>query len=452
MNFKSTRLLSFLGLAVATSFTVSAAPVTFKVNMSVKAAEGLFDPAADTVDVRGSFNGWSHVSDLTDEDGDKVYEGTFEVGDELVGASVEYKYVFVKDGTDNWESIDNRRFTLEAGGQALPVLFYNNDEVVSLNIKAEINFQLDMNVQIASGNFNKETDEVYVRGNKMGWGTPPQGLKLEEDPARPGVYIGTYPMDSLLTGDLIEYKYTIWKPDTSFTGWEDGANKTLTFSGSEPDADTDTYLEQSLPKVFFNGLSFNDVLREDTVVTFRVDMSSATRQDGTPFDPENEGVWVNGNFASWYSWGSQPDEYKMFDDGTNGDAVAGDHIYTAQRTIPRGTGRMLDYKYGIESQDNEAGFANNHVRYINADGTYTLPLDTFGNMIRETAGGLGSISIARNAGGTITLSWNGGAGVLLQKATTLTNPTWETVAGTDGASTAQISADGSSGFYRLTGP
>jgi hypothetical protein len=451
------KFFSLLIFSLATA-AISAVPVTFKVNMGVKAAEGLFNPASDMVEVRGAFNAWGAGSALTDANGDRIYEGEFELDDVTVGTPQEYKFAFVKgsDASVVWESISNRSFTPTNTAQTLDTVFFNNDDVISATVKGEISFSVNMSVQAGSTNFNKATDQVYVRGNKMGWGAPPEGLQLFEDATRPGIYTNTYKIDSILAGDLVEYKFTIWKPETSFTGWEDGTNKTLTFSGTELDTDGDTYLEQSVGPVYFNGVGPSDALTEDTEVTFSVDMSEASRLDGTPFDPGFEGVWLNGNFANWWTWGSAPAEYQLLDDGTNGDTNASDLIYSIKLTLPRGTGRMLDYKYAIDSLDNEAVFANNHVRYVRSVGSYTLPRDTFGQMVKETPDGVpvevGQISIRKAENGNVTLSWPSGPGIGAQKTSSLMTPGWSTVSGSVGASTVTVPADGKTGFFRLILP
>lgn len=59
-------------------------------------------------------------------------------------------------------------------------------------------------------------------------------------------------------------------------------------------------------------------------------------------------------------------------------------------------------------------------------------------------------SIVRN-GGNAVISWNGAAGTKLQKATTLTNPNWQDVPGTNGASSANDPIAGEA-YYRLVRP
>jgi hypothetical protein len=60
-------------------------------------------------------------------------------------------------------------------------------------------------------------------------------------------------------------------------------------------------------------------------------------------------------------------------------------------------------------------------------------------------------SIAQS-GSNLVLLWNAQAGLRLQKATTLTNPNWQDVAGTDGVGTATEATTGNAAFYRLFKP
>lgn len=62
---------------------------------------------------------------------------------------------------------------------------------------------------------------------------------------------------------------------------------------------------------------------------------------------------------------------------------------------------------------------------------------------------LGNIT-ATVAGGNITLNWTGGAGIKLQKSTSIgAGANWQDVAGSTGVSTITVPAGGATGFYRL---
>lgn len=64
------------------------------------------------------------------------------------------------------------------------------------------------------------------------------------------------------------------------------------------------------------------------------------------------------------------------------------------------------------------------------------------------SGDPGSVTASRS-GSQLTLNWTGGAGITLQEASSLTNPTWTDVANTTGSSTATVQTSGKAGFFRL---
>lgn len=423
--------------------------VTFQVNMASQIAAHAFDPTVDTVNVRGEFNSWGTTALTPDATNPDVYVATVEVP-QAPGSQVQYKFHIARGaGGETWEHDPNRQFQQKDTDQTLPVVYFNN--VTGVPVKAKLDVAVDLSAQIAGGTFDPATQEVYLRGNKVGWGVPPEGLKLEADASRAGMYTNTLVLDNALTGDVIEFKFTIWDPNTSGTTWEDGANKSVTFTGSEPNVGG--YLTKSFGPVYFNGVNPADILSADTLVTFQVDMKGATRFAGAPFDPAADTVFINGTFVnngSWGPWGTQDPTWQLFDDGvTGGDLVANDGIYTRQINIPRGAQTRVTYKYGINSEDNEAAVGNDHVRYIRSTGAYTMPVDKFGAPVQETqTGDLGNLTIARAANGHLTITWNGQPGVKLQRVDLNTGVATD-VAGTEGQSSADIVADQSSAFYRL---
>lgn len=97
------------------------------------------------------------------------------------------------------------------------------------------------------------------------------------------------------------------------------------------------------------------------------------------------GVSINGPATGgWATWGSSlyaDTTRKMYDDGTHGDLVAGDRVYTRHYVFgpDSGGGRNLvgqEFKFGIRGGDNEGGkggYGNNHIENINdASGTATI--------------------------------------------------------------------------------
>ena len=54
--------------------------------------------------------------------------------------------------------------------------------------------------------------------------------------------------------------------------------------------------------------------------------------------------------------------------------------------------------------------------------------------------------------GQLAITWNGGTGIKLQKTTSLSNPNWQDVAGSDGSSSASELIGSGNAFYRLIKP
>jgi alpha-amylase len=103
-----------------------AVPVTFQVRMGVQAELGVFDPAADFVDVAGSFNGWGTdpLTPLADADGDTTWSVT--VDGFAPGQVIEYKFRYngAWDGTEEFPGVGNNRVhTVGAGGDSILVWF-----------------------------------------------------------------------------------------------------------------------------------------------------------------------------------------------------------------------------------------------------------------------------------------------------------------------------------------
>lgn len=204
-----------------------ASGVTFQVNMKVQAKLKKFNPAKDTVLLRGDFyqgaGNWWEANDqkLTDADGDSIYVGTFPVGTAPKRLG---KFKFVLRGPDvagdRWE-LDmgvnkDRTDTIPSLPWTLPVVWFNNDSTSQYSDNF-ITFQVNMKKQMRNSAFDKTKDSVVVRGDFNGWGGNTHVLA---DANVDSVYTGTFNIQS--TKKII-YKFVIHR--SSGDTWEGSSDR-----------------------------------------------------------------------------------------------------------------------------------------------------------------------------------------------------------------------------------
>jgi hypothetical protein len=226
-----------------------------------------------------------------------------------------------------------------------------------------VNWECDMEIEILSGRFNL-ADTVAARGDFNGW----MRHDLIPDPFDPNIYISEFPdlIYGVQVGEpLVEYKF-FYTPNV----WETGDNRIHILTQEEYNAGVATISRA------FNDATLATVTNQETTIQFTVDcngaVSAITNQPfpvintchiagGTPPLQWPSGGWPNGDIGLMIP---------MFDDGTNGDPVAGDKIFNALVTFPAFTPFEIQYKYGINygdgannggGNDNEAGIGNNHI-------------------------------------------------------------------------------------------
>lgn len=173
--------------------------VTFSVNMSYQASQGLFSSNSNTVEVRGDFNGWNG-NQLTNQ-GDNIYLGTFDVtGTE--GSAANYKFwnsFLTNTPSQGYEDGSNRTLTLGAAGAStnLPTVYFSN-----LAGRRFVTFSVNMAIQQGKGAFNPAVNtNVQVRGDFNGW----SGNQLTNQGG--SVYSGTFLLSSSATNSNVDYKF-----------------------------------------------------------------------------------------------------------------------------------------------------------------------------------------------------------------------------------------------------
>ncbi len=384
--------------------------VWFRVNME---AQYDFGYAGEPVDVRGSFNGWSAGSDLTQEGDGYYWSGLISMPDSAAGTLAEYKFVWTgTDGSTNWENIDNRSFTV-GGDTTLAFKYWDNSPPSVIDpVTAYVYFTADMAAYEDIGIFSVvRNDTVQVRGGFNGWASSalPDGSDLNMTRI-PGETIYELAAPILNYPDTEDnYKYFIqWSPESldllgapypnldwnSDWGYEvppayGAGNRPFTFVGDPNEV-------QEIGLEYYMDLPLEGVLPEDHTIdlTFTVDMNNADL-----FDAATDTLWmyIKDPIAA-HLWGYFPestpfDDLVMHDDGLNGDATAGDGIFSL--VIPY-TGKApytMVYVYHFTGPTNEleegGGFASGrfrcryiHPTSVSEDGpvwptSFAFPMDTW---------------------------------------------------------------------------
>ena len=439
--------------------------VTFRVNMAQRVNTGAFDPGVHTVYARGTFNGWGLSFPLTHDPlilttngaglvTSNVYVGTYAVSGGTNG-SCQFKYAAEPGGS--WEenisaiNVDegNRSF-VNIGDQVLPLVDYG-DVPYSSVVTNDITFRVDMTAQRFAGRFDPAAGHtVEVRGIFNSWS---QGTYLlTNDPAalNTNVYSGVVRIADT-PGLSQPYKFTFNNPGVN---WESSVPKLTTPDTGPNDYNrvytlpaTQGLVTTDLPVVLFDDMQVTDYLPANTLVTFTVDMNSATGAVSgvsgytNAFNPGVDKVYINGEFIPWYGWWNSANpvavpQYEML--------PIGGGIYSNQFLVPQGANLRVGYKYGIGfggapgPDDNEASGGQDHRRVIRttATGSYTMPQDKFGNQYNEplftpAARSDGLLQVGTPSGGTVPVSWLGRPGAHLQSANSVTGP-WTDHLDTDG--------------------
>jgi len=261
-----------------------------------------------------------------------------------------------------------------------------------------VNWECNMEIEILSGRFNPATDTVAARGDFNGWGR----YNLVVSTLDPNLYVSENPITIInaSVGDTIigqgwptnGYKF-YYTPSS----WESGDNRFYVLTQADYDAG-----EATVSRAFNDG-TLETVTNQETDVLFQVDVDGAIVNgvnctNGQPFPVINT-VHIAGGTPplQWPDLGwpdNQIDRMiQLYDDGTNGDKVSGDLIFSREVTFPAYTIFNINYKFGVNYglgpsltgcvdnwNDNENAIGTNHIINLFSLAWYCETLDTFGIM------------------------------------------------------------------------
>ena len=190
--------------------------VTFQVRMSVQIRRGNFIPASDSVWIKGSFDGWGAGAVMTFSPADSIARVTLS---RPTSENISYKYFKTLRGGVDWEGDPNRSYTVQAGSQTIPPVWFNRDSVITTAVP--VKFQVNMRVKMLEGTFRPDLgDSVRVPGSFNGWSTStPAMVKNPTD----SIYTRTYQIDE---GSTVQYKF--FKTARGGIDWEGDPNRTYT--------------------------------------------------------------------------------------------------------------------------------------------------------------------------------------------------------------------------------
>ena len=238
----------------------------FTVDMNNEINNNTFNPESDFVDMPGTHNDWSNGNNLSDDDGDGIWQ--IEYDNAIVGDYFEYKFRI----NGNWDTgelsgQDNRSYTVVEGGTNIISHVYNEPGYTTNHM--DVIFQVNMNYQLDEGNFNAENDNVYLVGDFNNW-QPQIMTDIDED------FIYEVEIEGLFKGTTYKFNFQV-----------NDNNETL--------EEREITIEEEETVLFW----YNNQVPNYLDVTFRVNMNSQIALGN--FMPDDNLLEIYGTFNDWTS-------------------------------------------------------------------------------------------------------------------------------------------------------
>jgi len=404
--------------------TTDSVAVMFRINMQ---SQETFNKTTTKLGVRGSLPplDWGKSIFLTQEAnhgnaGQTGYDGTnfwsvvVKFPRTALATVAQYKFVqhALADSahfSPAWEGIDNRTFNFDPvmPDTTLYWKWWNNQIMLPFSGQDTVimTFRADL-AQAVAQNGAAYTDTIVVRSGynasavvvrekrmfRVGISSKFQAIDTVVTKSSTSLYYQYYRLPS--SGEVREIYYNFANPGASATAEKRRfmvpANANNTFQMVQ-DTINSTSAEHRMPR-FRNMRN----LSKNVLVTYTCDVRPAIYQlkKGSQListnitnyvisDPDSVkfyGVWMNGPAVGGWdiggAWGADRrliDTAKMWDNGTHGDLVSGDSIYSLQYSYTTAATIGQEFKFGIYGCDNEGGFGNNHIENIDdANATATM--------------------------------------------------------------------------------
>ncbi|MBN2008873.1 lamin tail domain-containing protein [candidate division KSB1 bacterium] len=386
-----------------------------------------FDPENQTIGVRGSNMvdwgetgniSWGKTLELTREGtsgmAGNFYSGAIRVPDSYATAGVQFKVVVHHKGNpldEDWGNMiynPNTQYNITTVGNDTTIQYKWFDNLRPRAVEHPdqiiVNYMVDLKDAVANRGFTLG-DTLQVR---MGY-EQSAAQRYDKYLKRQGagtIYTGKDTIQAMIGRDLFYQYYSVIKgteyrevyfnfdyPDPSVTAAE--KRQIIPEAAELNISDVGESLVDPRRMPLFRSV---EVIAQDSIlVTLECDARPAIYQlleGDTLSDIQGQlvvtnpdtvlawGVAVNGPLTGGWSstggdWGRHLMDIAnkaMHDDGTHGDAVAGDSIFTIQFTIYKDSTTQVngpsniigqEFKFGIGGGDNESGYGNNHI--VNVD-------------------------------------------------------------------------------------
>ncbi len=312
------------------------------------------------------------------------------------GQAIQYKFLIGYTwGRDEYQGgHPNRQFTVPVGLKDTTLQWvWFNDQRPIIRVNADtvlVTYNANMATAIANGGFTIG-DTLVVRSGYFGTAVESGREKRLSRIGLSNLYTVTDTVITTLNGTL-DYQYYLIKNATAYRevyynfGYTGGitaeAERRQVRVGSLLFAINDTAASISKARRRPN-FQNTALLAQPITVTYTVDARPAIYQilrgsvlmdrQGTinisnPDSVLTMGIFMNGPATdtnyTWQTWGItlRTDTTRtMYDDGTHGDAVAGDSIFTRTYSYTTRATVGQEFKFGIGGGDNEGGYGNNHI-------------------------------------------------------------------------------------------
>jgi hypothetical protein len=319
------------------------------------------------------------------------------------GDSGQYKFIIA----DDWGKADgsNRMFTIPATAETTLAWVWMNNEAPVIRNNADtvtVTFIANMTTATSKQSF-KLGDTVTVQAGFFGTADSTRTVQLVKQGGTQN-YAGQITMVSKL-GALLDYQYYVVKNGISVReyyfnfGWsgvtaaEAERRQILLTTKTQTVTDNVVSVTDARRQPYFENQTR---LKQQVTVRWEVNvkpayyavkagkilldgqgtMTVSTVDSIKPWGAAMSGPTNTLVAKDWPTWGrtmTVDTVTQMWDDGTNGDLVANDTIYTKLITYDTTTTKGKTFKFGIGGGDNESGYGLNHLDNVDdTNPTYTL--------------------------------------------------------------------------------